>query len=129
MLSFCHPGDSASLGSLCSGTVLVLKAPKCSNPAQAPMQGGPSPYCASWSCCNIRTDLKVFSIRFLQALREDNLKHSDETSELTKSNHMIHMDLGPIAREHLKTWIPTLWQIEILQELLKKPEIMIKDLR
>lgn len=93
------------------------------------MQRGPSPYCASWSCCNIRTDLEVFSVRFLQALREGNLKHSGETSELTKSNHMIHMDLGPIAREHLKTWVPTLWQIETLQELLKKPQNMIKDLR
>lgn len=93
------------------------------------MQGGSGPYCASWSCSNIRTDLEVFSIRFLQALGEGNLKHSGETSELTKSNHVILMDLEPIAREHLKTWVPTLWQIEILQELLKKPPNMIKDLR
>lgn len=110
MLSFCHPGDSASLGSLCSGTVLVLKAPKCSDPARAPMQGGPHPYCAFWSCCNIRTDLEVFSVRFLQALREGNLKHSGETIRFNKVRpHDTHgfgtyskgtpenMDTNPLA--------------------------------
>lgn len=93
------------------------------------MQEGPGPYCASWSCCKIKTDLEVFSVRFLQALREGNLKQDGEISEMTKSNHMVHMDLGPTAREHLKTCVPALWQNEILQELLKKPQNMIKDLR
>lgn len=71
------------------GAVLILKAPKCSNPARALIQEGPGPYCASWRCCNLRTDLEVFSIRFLQALREGNLDHGVETSKLIKSNHMI----------------------------------------
>lgn len=110
MLSSSCPGDFVRSGSLCPGTVLALKALKGSDPTKAPMESGPGVCYASWRCCNTRTDLKMASIRFLQALAEGNPRHSGETSELIKSNPVIHVDLGPVTRgqQHLKTSVPTL---------------------